>query len=196
MPGAGAIHSIIGATWLILVDEDQPVGIGIALSIEPVQPPFQDVGAILLDGVAGPFFRVMAWRRKKRQRDEVEAATPRSNRCLQSSASVMSGVSASAAWITSACASILRDRMSPPWGFGAKDPVVRRASSQRIAVDGATPYRAAAARRPRPASIAAITRSLSSMESGLPIAVPIICLGVSESLLQRNGNPQSIQIGG
>lgn len=102
---------------------------------------------------------------------------PRSDRCLQSSASVMSGVSSSAAWITPACASILRDRISPPWGFGAKHPVERRALSQRIAVEGATPYCAAAARRLWPASIAAITRSLRSMQSGLPIAAPNICLG-------------------
>jgi len=83
----------------------------------------------------------------------------------------MSGVTSSAAWITSALASILQDRVSPPCGLGAQEPVIRRPLSQRIAVDGATPYLAAAARRLKPASIAAITRSLRSMESGLPITV-------------------------
>lgn len=69
----------------------------------------------------------------------------------------MSGVSSNALWISSAWASILCERMSPPCRFGAKDPVARRPLSQRIAVDGAIPYRAAAARRLMPASIAAIT---------------------------------------
>ncbi|MDF0603760.1 IS30 family transposase, partial [Psychromarinibacter sp. C21-152] len=47
-----------------------------------------------------------------------------------------------------------------------------------------------------PPSIAAITRSLRSMESGFPIAAPIICLGSNESGLGPDGNPQSIQAEG
>ena len=86
--------------------------------------------------------------------------------------------------------------MSPPCRFGAKDPVVRRSLSQRIAVDGAIPYLAAAPRRLMPPSIASITRSLRSMESGLPIAAPSICLRVSESVKRQHGNPKSIQVGG
>jgi hypothetical protein len=139
---------------------------------------------------------VIACRWKNRHSDEVDAAMPRSDRRWQSSASVMSGVSSSAAWITSAWASIRRERMSPPCRFGAKDPVVRRSLSQRIAVDGAIPYRAAAPRRLMPPSIASITRSLRSMESGFPIAAPKICLWVSESALRQDGNPQSIQVEG
>ena len=171
------------------VDEDQAVRVEVELSVEPVETPLQDVRAILLDGMPGLFFRVIPCLRKNRHSDEVEVAIPRSDSRMQSSARVISGVSSSASWITPALASILRDRMSPPWGFGAKDPVARRSLSQRIAVEGATPYCAAAARRLRPASIAPITRSLKSMESGLPIVAPEICFGVSESGLRPEGNP-------
>jgi hypothetical protein len=121
------------------INEYEPVGVQTELPVEPVETSLQDVRAILFDGVPGLFFRVIPWRRKNRHSDEVEAAMPRSDSCLQNSASVISGVSSSAAWITRAFASILRDRMSPPWGFGANDPVDRRSMSQRIAVDGATP---------------------------------------------------------
>jgi len=131
----------------------------------------------------------MPWRRKKRHSDEVEAAMPCSDRYPQSSASVMSGVSSSAAWITPALASILRDRMSPPCGFGAKDPVDRRSMSQRIAVDGATPYRAAAARRLKPVSIASITRSLRSIEVVCPSLPPISASGSVNQNLEPLGIP-------
>jgi len=71
--------------------------------------------------------------------DAVETETPRSTRCRHSSARGMSGASARAAWITSAVASILRDRVSPPCGLAARDPVFGLSASQRIAVGGATP---------------------------------------------------------
>ncbi len=169
------------------INEHEPVGVQTGLSVEPVETSLQDVRAILFGRVSGLFFRVIPWRRKNRHSDEVEAAMPRSDSCLQSSASVISGVSSGAAWITRALASILRDRMSPPWGFGKNDPVDRRSISQRIAVDGATPYRAAAARRLRPASIALINLSLSSMESGLPIVAPEICVGSVKQAFTRMG---------
>lgn len=90
-----------------LVDEHKALRIGAGLSVEPVRAFRQDVRAILPDGVAGLFFRVMPWRRKNRQSQEVEAATPRSDRCWPSSTSVISGVSPSAARITAAFTSIL-----------------------------------------------------------------------------------------
>ena len=75
--------------------------------------------------------------------------------------------------MTTACrASILRDRVSPPYAFGAKPPVSRRAASQRITEDTDTPKRPAAARRLIPPSTAASARALKSMESGLPIPSP------------------------
>ena len=82
-----------------------------------------------------------------------EASTPSSNAAM-----------------TSACrASMRRERMSPPCGFGAKLPVARRAASQRITEDTDTPKRAAAARRLIPLSTAASARARRSTDSGLPI---------------------------
>jgi hypothetical protein len=48
------------------VDEDEALRVQIELAIEPVLALLQDVGAILLDGVASLFLRVMPWRTKKR----------------------------------------------------------------------------------------------------------------------------------
>ncbi len=73
---------------------------------------------------------------------------------------------------TARCASIRRDRMSPPCGFGAKPPVPRRAASQRITDDTDTPKRPAAERRLMPPSTAASALALKSIESGLPIPPP------------------------
>lgn len=49
-----------------LVEEDQAFRIEVELTVEPVLPLGQDVGAVLLDRVAGLFFRVIPWRTKKR----------------------------------------------------------------------------------------------------------------------------------
>ena len=78
--------------------------------------------------------------------------------------------------MTSACrASIRRDRVSPPCGFGAKLPVARLCASQRITDDTDTPKRPAAARRLIPTSTAANARLLKSIDSGWPIPMPNIC---------------------
>ena len=45
-----------------LVDEHQPLGIEIGLRLEPGPALPQDIRTILLDRVAGLFFRVMPWR--------------------------------------------------------------------------------------------------------------------------------------
>jgi hypothetical protein len=50
--------------------------------------------------------------------------------------------------------------------LGAKLPVARRCACQRIAVDGATPNRVAAARQLIPASIDASNRVRKSIERG------------------------------
>jgi hypothetical protein len=50
--------------------------------------------------------------------------------------------------------------------LAAKAPVSRRSAYQRIAVEGATPNRAAAARQLNPLSIAAKSRERKSIESG------------------------------
>jgi hypothetical protein len=49
-----------------LVDEDQPLRVQVELVVEPVLALGQDVGPVLLDRVAGLFFRVIPWRTKKR----------------------------------------------------------------------------------------------------------------------------------
>jgi len=49
-----------------LVDEDQALGLQIELAVEPVVPLLQDVGTVLLDGMASLFLRVMPRRAKKR----------------------------------------------------------------------------------------------------------------------------------
>lgn len=48
------------------VDEHEALGFKIDLFLEPVLALLQDVGAILLNRVAGLFLRVMPWRTKKR----------------------------------------------------------------------------------------------------------------------------------
>ena len=53
-------------------DEDKAFGVEIELPVEPVQPPLQDVRAILFDGMAGLFFLVIPRRRKNRQSDDEE----------------------------------------------------------------------------------------------------------------------------
>jgi len=50
-----------------LVDEDETVGIEVGLPLEPLLPPLQDFGAVLLARVRGLFLRVIAWRAKKRR---------------------------------------------------------------------------------------------------------------------------------
>ncbi len=49
-----------------LVDKDEAIRVQIELAIEPVLALFQDIGAVLLDGVASLFLRVMPRRTKKR----------------------------------------------------------------------------------------------------------------------------------
>ena len=71
-----------------LVDEHEPLGIEIGLCLEPVPALPQDVRAVLLDRVAGLFFRVMPWRWKKRERAEVDVAMPCATSRARSSPSV------------------------------------------------------------------------------------------------------------
>lgn len=59
-----------------LVDEHQPRGVEIELAVEPCLALAQDVGAVLLDRVAGLFLRVIPWRAKKRCSVEIATATP------------------------------------------------------------------------------------------------------------------------
>jgi hypothetical protein len=49
-----------------LVDEDEAIRLQIELAVEPLQALLQDVGAVLLDGMASLSLRVMSRRTKKR----------------------------------------------------------------------------------------------------------------------------------
>ena len=179
-PGAAAVRARHVRRGPGLVDEHKPPGIEIGLRLEPGAALLQDIRPVLLDRMSGLFFRVRPWRWKKRDRAELEAAMPRSARRAHSSSRLWSRASSNAA-MTSACrASIRRDRMSPPCGFGAKPPVARRDASQRITEDTETPNRLAEARRLIPASTAANARTLKSIANGLPISLPDICLGNTE----------------
>ncbi len=162
---------------------------------EPVEALRQDVRAVLLDSVA-PFFA----------RDAVAQEEPveRRGRRIHAAPSKL-GAEPFAREIRRflhrgrGCPGM---RLDPPrprvaaLSHRAKEPARRRSSSHRIAAEGATPYRAAASRRLMPASIAAITRHRKSMESGLPILNPDICLGITEPDHAPTGKPHSIQTGG
>jgi hypothetical protein len=64
-------------------------------------------------------------------------------------------------------ASMRPERLSPPCGRGAGEPVSRNRRIHFTAADGAIPNRSAAARRLMPLSTAAITRTRRSWLKGL-----------------------------
>jgi hypothetical protein len=85
-----------------LVDEHQPFGIEIQLALEPGLAPLANVGPVLLGGIRRLFLRVIWWRRQKRQSALTLTWAPCSASRAFNSGRVMSGTSASAAWIRSA----------------------------------------------------------------------------------------------
>ncbi len=149
-----------------LVDKHQAFRLQIDLVLEPVVALPQDVGAVLLDGMPSLFLRVMPRRAKKRCSPATDTVRPASAKAMRSSSSEMSLRASHKARISAARSSTRRDRMSPPCGLGAKAPVSRRCACQRMAVDGATPKRAAAPRQLSPPSIAARSRVRKSIDRG------------------------------
>src|SRR5215207_972804 len=150
-----------------LVDEDQPLGIKIELALEPRLAPLADIRPVLLGGMRRLFLRVILWRRQKRQSALTLTCAPCWASRAFNSGRVMSGTSASAAWISSAWASVRCERRSPPCGLGRASPPARRIPCQRMALDALTPNRAAACRHDRPSSMAARTRERRSKDSAL-----------------------------
>jgi len=71
-----------------LVDEDEPLRVEIRLGVEPGAALAQDVGTVLLDRVAGLFFRVIPRRWKNRDNADLEVAIPRAASRSHSSTSV------------------------------------------------------------------------------------------------------------
>ena len=61
-----------------LIDEDETLGFEIDLSVEPALALPQDVGAVLLDRVAGLFLRVIPCRTKNRCTVPIPTGAPRS----------------------------------------------------------------------------------------------------------------------
>ena len=114
------------------------------MALEPDLAPLADVGSLLLGGMRRLFLRVILCRRQKRQSALTLTWAPFSAKRAFNSGRVMSGTSASAAWMRSAWASVRRESRSPPCGFGRASPPDRRIPCQRIALEALTPNRAAA----------------------------------------------------
>jgi hypothetical protein len=114
------------------------------LALEPGLAPLADVGPVLLGGMRRLFLRVILCRRQKRQSALTLTTAPCAAKRAFNSGRVMSGTSASAAWIRSAWASVRCESRSPPCGFGRASPPARRIPCQRIALEALTPNRAAA----------------------------------------------------
>src|SRR4051812_39400123 len=127
------------------------------------------------------FLRVIRWRRQKRQSAVTLTWAPCSAKRAFNSGRVISGTSAKAAWIRSACASVRRESRSPPCGLGRASPPARRRACQRIALDALTPNRAAAWRHDRPSSMAARTRERRSKDSALGMEAGLLASLCPES---------------
>ena len=65
-PGAAAMAAGHVGGGPGLVDKDEALRVQIELAVEPLLALLQDVGAVLLDGMASLFLRVMPRRAKKR----------------------------------------------------------------------------------------------------------------------------------
>jgi hypothetical protein len=96
------------------VDEDEALRIQIALAIEPVLPLLQDVGAVLLDGVASLFLRVMPRRTKKRCSPATDTCRPTPISAWRNSSSEMSLRASQIAKMSAPRCSTRRERLSPP----------------------------------------------------------------------------------
>src|SRR3954454_293426 len=127
-----------------LIDEHQPLGIKVELALKPGLASLANIRPVLLGGMCRLFLRVILWRRQKRQSALTLTWAPFSAKRAFNSGRVMSGTSAKAAWISSAWASVRRERRSPPCGLGRGSPPSRRIPCQRIALDALTPNRVAA----------------------------------------------------
>ena len=161
-PAVGAGH-VGGSPGFI--DKDEAVRIEVGLALKPSPAPRQDVRAGLLGGMRRLFLRVRRCRWKKRQIVTMPADTSALANSARISFSVMSGFWSRSPRIRAPCASMRRDRRSPPSGPGATDPATRARVHQRTALAALTPKRAAAARRDDPAATAATTRSRRSTDS-------------------------------
>jgi hypothetical protein len=126
-----------------LVDEDKSLWIEIGLSLEPVTPPLQDVGTLLLQCMGGLFLNVQPRPRSQALNALRRMETVRSLKSRAAiSCSVMSRRSSIRATMKASCTSRLEPRRLP-CARAANSPVLARAI-HRIAVEIPTPNRAAA----------------------------------------------------
>jgi hypothetical protein len=149
-----------------LVNEDQPVGVEVELSVEPVLAPGSDVRARLLARVSRLFLCVRPRLVKKYHTVAGQARTP----CSANSRAAIScnAISLSADTrprMKASCASSFEPGGWPSRA-GFKEPSARHCWCHLIAEDGATENRAAAARADIPSSIAETTRRRSSIPYG------------------------------
>ena len=105
-----------------LIDEYEPFGIEIELTVEPCLPAAQDVGTALLVRVCRLFLSVIRRRTKNRHRLDRLVPTPCSARAARNSAKVMSVLRSTRPRIKSAWPSIRPERRSPPRGPGRMSP--------------------------------------------------------------------------
>lgn len=132
-----------------LMDEDQLRWVEIELAVEPIPPPFQDVGAVLLQCVCGLFLNVQPWPRRQSLKALRPMRIERSaSRRSTISFSVMS-LRASTMPKTKSAYSSRREPRFRPCGRGDNSPIFDRAI-QRFALDTRTPNRAAAERADAP----------------------------------------------
>jgi len=153
-----------------LVDEDEVLRIEVDLALEPGAAPLQDVRAILLAGMSGPFLRVIACRRKKRWMVPKPNTWPFSANDRRSSSMVISGVSLSRDSINGLQASTRPERRLPPNAFGCASPCDRSRARQRLTLAALTPKRSPAARWLSPPETAARTRIRRSTDRALDIS--------------------------
>lgn len=137
-----------------LIDGHETLRLQIVLALEPFMRLLQEIGSVLLDGMANLSLRVML---RRTQKNRCSSATETTKRLFakarRSSSSEISLRNSQSPRMAPARPSIRRDRMSSPFDLGAKLPVAHRRPKQWIAVDGAMPNQTAAARQLNPSSV-------------------------------------------
>lgn len=132
-----------------LVDEDKALRIEIGLSLEPITPPLQDIGTLLLQCMGGLFLNVQPRPRSQVLNALRRMETVRSVRSRAAiSCNVMSRRFSISPTMKASCASRLEPRRRP-CGRAARSPALARAT-HRIAVETPMPNRDAACRADRP----------------------------------------------
>ena len=110
-PAGSAGHRRRGPAF---IKKHQPFGIEVELPVEPDLAPRQHVGPVLLGGMRSLFLSVMRCRVKKRHSVVWPSEIPCSASAARNSANVASRFFAKVRKMSLACASVRRERRSPP----------------------------------------------------------------------------------